>query len=227
MTQPDNQGGPPLDAPVDDVLERNVAREYSAGFVTDVESDTLPPGLDEDVVRYISARKSEPEWLTEWRLEAYRYWRTQQPPEWAHVDFPPVDFEAISYFSAPRSQADRPKSLDEVDPELLRTYEKLGIPLREQEMLAVVTNVAVDAVFDSVSVATTFKKKLEEAGVKIKTIKPDAKIAWAVALKDWPNERAQTVKAKKKIDMPKIMRAYIAYTKEAGHTYPVDYVIND
>ena len=144
------------------VLERNVDREYAAGFVTDVDSETLPPGLDEDVVRFISARKNEPDWLLEWRLEAYRYWRTQTPPEWAHVHFPPVDFESISYFSAPKSQADRPQSLDEVDPELLRTYEKLGIPLHEQEMLA---GVAVDAVFDSVSIGTTFKAQLAEAGV--------------------------------------------------------------
>ena len=144
------------------VLERNVDREYAAGFVTDVDSETLPPGLDEDVVRFISARKNEPDWLLEWRLDAYRYWRTQTPPEWAHVHFPPVDFESISYFSAPKSQADRPQSLDEVDPELLRTYEKLGIPLHEQEMLA---GVAVDAVFDSVSIGTTFKAQLAEAGV--------------------------------------------------------------
>ena len=147
---------------LDAVLERNVDREYAAGFVTDIDSETLPPGLDEDVVRFISARKNEPDWLLEWRLDAYRYWRTQTPPEWAHVHFSPVDFESISYFSAPKSQADRPQSLDEVDPELLRTYEKLGIPLHEQEMLA---GVAVDAVFDSVSIGTTFKAQLAEAGV--------------------------------------------------------------
>ncbi len=143
-------------------IDRLVEREYEAGWVTDIESDTIPPGLDEDVVRFISAKKHEPEWMTEWRLEAYRHWLTMDHPEWAHVHYPKIDFNDISYFSAPRSQEDRPKSLDEVDPELLRTYEKLGIPLHEQEMLA---GVAVDAVFDSVSVATTFKAKLYEAGV--------------------------------------------------------------
>ena len=158
MSDPRTEDAAPLDA----VLERSVDREYAAGFVTDIESETLPPGLDEDVVRFISARKDEPDWLLEWRLDAYRYWRTQTPPEWAHVHFSPIDFEAISYFSAPKSQADRPQSLDEVDPELLRTYEKLGIPLHEQEMLA---GVAVDAVFDSVSIGTTFKAQLAEAGV--------------------------------------------------------------
>ncbi len=146
----------------DEAIDRHLEREYEAGWVTDIESDTLPPGLDEDVVRFISAKKNEPEWMTEWRLEAYRHWLTMDHPNWAHVHYPKIDFNAISYFSAPRSQADGPKSLDEVDPELLRTYEKLGIPLHEQQMLA---GVAVDAVFDSVSVATTFKSKLAEAGV--------------------------------------------------------------
>jgi len=113
-----------------------VHREYTAGFVTDIESETLPPGLDEDVVRFISARKSEPEWLTTWRLDAFRRWQAMTPPEWAHVQFPPIDFQAISYYSAPKSQAEGPRSLDEVDPELLRTYAKLGIPLHEQELLA-------------------------------------------------------------------------------------------
>ncbi len=146
--------------------------EYAPGFVTLIDSETLPPGLDESVVRFISDRKSEPEWMTEWRLEAYAHWRTMAPPRWAHVRFPEIDFDAISYFSAPRSMADAPRSLDEVDPELLATYEKLGIPLHEQEMLAGVVRddserppVAVDAVFDSVSIATTFKDKLAEAGV--------------------------------------------------------------
>lgn len=152
---------------VDDIVDSHA--QYSAGFVTEIESETLPPGLDESVVRYISAKKNEPEWLTEWRLKAYRQWREMEPPEWAHVSFAPVDFEAISYYSAPKAQGDGPKSLDEVDPELLRTYEKLGIPLHEQEALAGVVrerpDVAVDAVFDSVSVATTFKDKLAEAGV--------------------------------------------------------------
>jgi Fe-S cluster assembly protein SufB len=149
-------------------VEDLVPEEYSAGFITDVESDTLPPGLDESVIRFISEKKSEPEWLTEWRLKAYDHWRQQTPPTWAHVHFPEVDFDAISYYSAPRSSGTGPASLDEVDPELLRTYEKLGIPLHEQEMLAGVerkTPVAVDAVFDSVSITTTFKEKLAEAGV--------------------------------------------------------------
>ncbi len=146
----------------DDQIDRAVHREYEAGWVTDIESETLPPGLNEDVIRFISAKKQEPEWMTEWRLQAYRHWLTMDHPHWAHVHYPKIDFNAISYYSAPKSQADKPQSLDEVDPELLRTYEKLGIPLHEQEMLA---GVAVDAVFDSVSVATTFKDKLAEAGV--------------------------------------------------------------
>jgi len=137
-------------------------QEYEAGFVTDIETDTLPPGLNEDVIRHISAKKDEPEWLLNWRLEAFRHWLTMTEPHWAHVNYKPIDFQSISYYSAPKSKDDGPKSLDEVDPKLLETYEKLGIPLREQEMLA---GVAVDAVFDSVSVATTFKGKLKEAGV--------------------------------------------------------------
>ncbi len=138
-------------------------REYEAGFVTDIAQDTLPPGLDESVIRKISAIKNEPEWLLNWRLQAFAAWQNMmEPHHWAKVDYPPIDYQAISYYSAPKSRDDAPKSLDEVDPELLRTYEKLGIPLREQEMLA---GVAVDAVFDSVSVATTFKSKLKEAGV--------------------------------------------------------------
>src|SRR3982075_1482429 len=134
---------------------------YKYGFVTDIESDSAPPGLDEDTVRFISAKKGEPEWLLEWRLAAFRAWREMPEPEWAKVEFPPIDFQAASYYSAPRLQA-APKSLDEIDPELLRTYEKLGIPLREREVLA---GVAVDAVFDSVSVATTFKAALGELGI--------------------------------------------------------------
>lgn len=136
---------------------------YEAGFVTNIESDTLPPGLDEDVIRAISSRKDEPEWLLEWRLAAYRRWLEMDYPEWAHLNYPEIKFDEVSYFSAPKSMEDRPQSLDEVDPELLRTYEKLGIPLHEQEMLAGV--VAVDVVFDSVSVGTTFRKQLAEAGV--------------------------------------------------------------
>jgi Fe-S cluster assembly protein SufB len=142
---------------------RNYAgHEYKYGFVTEIESDIVPKGLDDDVVRMISAKKHEPAWMTEWRLKALARWRTMDEPTWAKVKYPPIDFQAISYYAAPRSDDDRPKSLDEVDPELLRTYEKLGIPVREQEVLA---GVAVDYVFDSVSVATTFKKKLGELGV--------------------------------------------------------------
>ena len=136
--------------------------KYKYGFVTDIEADTAPKGLNEDIIRFISAKKNEPEWLLEWRLKAYRHWLTMPEPEWAMVDFPPIDYQDAYYYSAPKSDKDGPKSLDEVDPELLRTYEKLGIPLQEQERLA---GVAVDAVFDSVSVATTYKKKLEEVGV--------------------------------------------------------------
>jgi Fe-S cluster assembly protein SufB len=136
--------------------------EYKAGFVTDIEQDTLPPGLSEDVVRLISAKKREPEWLTEWRLKAYRHWLTMEEPGWANVRYPPIDYQAISYYAAPKRRKDAPKSLDEVDPKLLETYEKLGVPLHERAKLA---GVAVDAVFDSVSVATTFKAKLKEAGV--------------------------------------------------------------
>jgi Fe-S cluster assembly protein SufB len=149
-------------------VEDLVPEEYSAGFITDIESDTLPPGLDESVVRYISEKKAEPDWVTEWRLKAFGYWREQTPPTWAHVHFPEVDFQKISYYSAPKRPGTGPTSLDDVDPELLRTYEKLGIPLHEQEMLAGVerrTPVAVDVVFDSVSITTTFKEKLSDAGV--------------------------------------------------------------
>ena len=145
-----------------ELLEQYAEQEYKFGFVTDIEQDTLPPGLSEDVVRAISAKKGEPEWLTEWRLKAYRHWLTMEEPQWHNVHYPPIDYQAISYYSAPKSKEDGPKSLDEVDPEILETYDKLGIPLHEQEMLA---GVAVDAVFDSVSVATTFKEKLKEAGV--------------------------------------------------------------
>ena len=140
-------------------------REYDAGFTTDIESDTLPPGLNEDVIRHISAKKDEPQWLLDWRLEAYRHWLTMKEPTWAAVDYEPTDYQSISYYSAPKSRDDAPETLDDVDPKLLETYEKLGIPLREQEFLAGVKNIAVDAVFDSVSVATTFKAKLQEAGV--------------------------------------------------------------
>jgi Fe-S cluster assembly protein SufB len=149
-------------------IEDLMPQEYSAGFASDVESDTIPEGLDESVVRFISARKTEPEWLTDWRLKAYEIWLEQTPPIWAHVNFPQIDFQAISYYSAPKKPGTGPTSLDDVDPELLRTYEKLGIPLHEQETLAGVeprNPVAVDVVFDSVSITTTFKDKLAEAGV--------------------------------------------------------------
>ncbi len=143
-------------------LEDLTESGYEFGFVTDVEQDTVPPGLNEEVIRFISARKEEPQWLLDWRLEAYRHWQTMQEPDWARVDHPPIDYQAISYFSSPKSKADGPNSLDEVDPEILKTYEKLGIPLEEQEILA---GVAVDAVFDSVSVATSYKGKLAELGI--------------------------------------------------------------
>ena len=139
-----------------------LGRGYQHGFVTDIESDTVPPGLDESVVRMISARKREPQFLLDWRLRAYRHWRSMSAPVWAHLHHPPIDFEAISYYSAPRPKANAPRSLDEVDPKLLETYAKLGVPLHERARLA---GVAVDAVFDSVSVATTFKSRLAEAGV--------------------------------------------------------------
>jgi len=145
-----------------DTLAELAGRKYQHGFVTDIESETFAPGLDETVVRRISAIKREPAWLTEWRLKAYRHWLTLDEPDWAHVHYPPIDYQAIIYYAAPKA-ADGPKSLDEVDPELLRTYDKLGIPLHEREALAGV--VAVDAVFDSVSVATTFQAKLADYGI--------------------------------------------------------------
>jgi len=142
-----------------DALTRS---EYKAGFVTDIDQETFPPGLGEDVVRRLSAVKGEPEWMTEWRLKAYRHWLTMKEPSWANVRYSPIDYQSISYYAAPKQKKDAPKSLDEVDPKLLETYEKLGVPLHERAKLA---GVAVDAVFDSVSVATTFKEKLREAGV--------------------------------------------------------------
>jgi len=143
----------------------SVTGEYKYGFVTDIEADYAPKGLNEEIIRFISAKKEEPEWLLEWRLKAYRHWLTKKDPDWARVKHPEIDFQDIHYYAAPKSKGDGPKSLDEVDPELLETYEKLGIPLKEQEMLAGVSNVAVDAVFDSVSVATTYKETLEAAGI--------------------------------------------------------------
>jgi Fe-S cluster assembly protein SufB len=147
---------------VETSIDSLLAKTYRHGFVTDIDSDTLPPGLDEDVVRFISRKKKEPAFLTEWRLKSYRHWLGMQEPHWAHLRVNPIDYQAISYFSAPKTPANAPKSLDEVDPKLLETYEKLGVPLHERARLA---GVAVDAVFDSVSVATTFKERLAEAGV--------------------------------------------------------------
>ena len=137
-------------------IETFANQEYKWGFVTDIEADAIPRGLSEDVVRLISAKKQEPEWLLDWRLKAYRHWLTLKEPEWANVHYPKIDYQDIIYYSSPKPKGDGPKSLDDVDPELLKTYAKLGIPLQEQAMLA---GVAVDAVFDSVSVATTFKAK--------------------------------------------------------------------
>src|SRR6478752_3289617 len=140
--------------------------QYKYGFVTDIEVDKAPKGLNEDIVRFISAKKGDPAWMTEWRLEAYRRWLTMREPTWARVTYPPIDFNDLYYYAAPKAKVG-PKSLDEIDPAILETYKKLGIPLREQEILAGVQNsrVAVDAVFDSVSVVTTFKEELKKAGV--------------------------------------------------------------
>ena len=137
-------------------------QEYKYGFYTDVETDSAPPGLNEDIIRLISAKKEEPEFMLEWRLKAYKHWLTMTEPKWPNVQYSPIDYQSIVYYSAPKSQEDGPQSLDDVDPELLETYKKLGIPLEEQELLA---GVAVDAVFDSVSVATTYKEKLGELGI--------------------------------------------------------------
>ncbi len=149
-------------ATASETIERLAKRDYEFGFTTDVEQDQVAPGLDEDTVRLISSKKGEPEWLLEWRLEAFRQWQKMEEPHWANLHYEPIDYQDMVYYSAPKSMADGPKSLDEVDPELLATYEKLGIPLREQEFLA---GVAVDAVFDSVSVATTFREKLGDLGI--------------------------------------------------------------
>jgi len=146
----------------DKAVKDLIKREYEHGFVTDIETDTFEPGLNEAVIRRISAKKKEPQWLLDWRLKAYNAWLEMDNPEWAQVHYPEIDFNDIAYFSAPKSQDDAPKSLDDVDPELLRTYEKLGIPLHERARLA---GVAVDVVFDSVSIGVTFKAKLAEAGV--------------------------------------------------------------
>ncbi len=143
-------------------LDQLVGQKYRHGFVTVIDSDTVPPGLDEDVIRLISRKKGEPAFLLDWRLKAYRHWLSMHEPRWAHVRYTPIDYQAISYYSAPKTSSDGPKSLADVDPKLLATYEKLGVPLHERARLA---GVAVDAVFDSVSVATTFKARLAEAGV--------------------------------------------------------------
>tara|TARA_B100000700_G_scaffold331699_1_gene467259 strand:+ start:29676 stop:31157 length:1482 start_codon:yes stop_codon:yes gene_type:complete len=143
-------------------IESQLSQEYKYGFITEIDQETIPPGLNEKVIKLISSKKNEPEWLLDWRLKAYRQWLKMEEPNWHMVKYEPIDYQSISYFAAPKSKDDAPKNLDEVDPELLKTYAKLGIPLEEQKMLA---GVAVDAVFDSVSVATTFKKELEKAGV--------------------------------------------------------------
>ncbi len=145
-----------------ETIEGFVRQEYKYGFVTDVEADAAPPGLNEEIIRLISRKKNEPDWLRDWRLKSYRHWLTMTPPTWAKVQYPPVNFQEIIYYSAPKKRGTGPKSLDEVDPKLLETYQKLGIPLQERERLA---GVAVDAIFDSVSVGTTFKEKLAEKGV--------------------------------------------------------------
>ena len=148
------------DTPVENAgIIEHLGRRYEAGFVTDIESDALPPGLGEDIVRALSAKKGEPEWMTQWRLDAYRHWLTMPVPHWAKLDIAPIDFQALSYYSAPKAKY---ASLDEVPQELLDTYEKLGVPLHERARLA---GVAVDAVFDSVSVGTTFRKELADKGI--------------------------------------------------------------
>ncbi|MCI0506425.1 MAG: Fe-S cluster assembly protein SufB [Gammaproteobacteria bacterium] len=143
-------------------IEKIINSSYEHGFVTDIDADTVPAGLDEAVIRLISSKKQEPQWMLDYRLKAFAHWQTLTGPVWAHLNIAPIDYQAISYYSAPKSKADGPKSLDEIDPQLLETYKKLGIPLEEQKALA---GIAVDAVFDSVSVATTFRTKLHEAGV--------------------------------------------------------------
>ncbi len=145
-----------------ETIEKFTSQDYQYGFVTDIEQDTIPPGIDENVVRFISNKKNEPDCLLNWRLKAFEHWKNMEEPQWAKVDYPKIDYQSISYYSAPKDKSDGPKSLDEVDPELIKTYNKLGIPLEEQKMLS---GVAVDAVFDSVSIATTFKKDLEKEGV--------------------------------------------------------------
>ena len=151
-----------IDANTAEQVKELEVDKYKYGFVTDIEMETAPKGLNEDIIRFISAKKEEPDWLLEWRLKAYRHWLTMEEPDWAKVGYDKIDYQDLHYYAAPKN-IDRPKSLDEVDPELLKTYEKLGIPLKEQELLSGV--VAVDAVFDSVSVATTFKEELTKKGI--------------------------------------------------------------
>jgi len=146
-------------------VETLAGQNYKYGFISAIDADRAPPGLNPDIIAFISAKKNEPDWLLEWRLDAYERWLTMSEPEWAHVDYPKIDYQDLCYYAAPKSMADGPKSLDEVDPELLRTYENLGLPLQEQEVLAGVRKVAVDAVFDSVSVGTTFREELAKVGV--------------------------------------------------------------
>lgn len=161
--------------PGDDIISDVTGSEYKYGFVTDIDTDVIPQGLNEDVIRLISAKKHEPEWLLEFRLKAYRHWLTLMMPEWAHLDIPPIDYQAISYYAAPKKK-EGPKSLDEVDPQLLETFDKLGIPLEEQKAFA---GMAVDAVMDSVSVKTTHKEKLAELGVIF--------CSFSEAVKDYPD----------------------------------------
>ena len=143
------------------IIDQAISREYEYGFVTDIEQDIIPPGLNEDVVRIISDKKNEPKWLLDWRLKAFKRWKKMKDPKWSMLSYPDIDYQNIPYYSAPKPKK-KLKSLDEVDPEILKTYDKLGIPIEEQKMLS---NVAVDAVFDSVSITTTFKEELEKAGV--------------------------------------------------------------
>src|SRR3954466_1240538 len=161
-----------------DTVQSLTPSGYKWGFETDIAMDIAPQGLNEDIIRLISARKQEPEWMLAWRLKAFAAWQTMQEPHWARVDHPPIDYQDLHYYAAPKKKTDGPKSLDEVDPELLKTYEKLGIPLKERAILAGVdpasieggSQIAVDAVFDSVSVATTFRATLEKAGVIFRPI---------------------------------------------------------
>src|ERR1043166_9789514 len=145
-----------------ETIEGLVQKEYKYGFYTDVEADAPPPGLDEDIIRLISSKKHEPEFMLDWRLKAYRHWLTMKEPTWPHVKYGPIDYQGSVYYSAPKKKGEGPRSLDEVDPKLLETYEKLGIPLRERGRLA---GVAVDAVFDSVSVGTTYRDQLAAKGI--------------------------------------------------------------